>query len=412
MRNINSVLINNNIRGSEEIFKTLDLLHKIGVIPTKKKRATKSKEKTTEEEIRQSGDMGEGFAEYADKKPPAGPSGSGRFPPRAPPALALGYDSNIKSIENINQAVEDKKAELKALENKSFNNPQIEDIRREHISQLSLLTDQIQKAQNMGNLSGSALYQLDKRFQQIEDRFRKEPSIEEPEEMPKPFNPFENVKGASDAIESTAEENVEDEDIDMTNQGSQDIPEDILKVDVAPQPEEVLEDVEEEAPLKIAEPVASAQAEPIKEEPKAPIIDKYKTVESFYKINIPRGKNQSAGTIEDYVRTLANESQTPINYGNLRNRGQWENKMNQLVNKQYELIQSGDAVNYEQRKQAVINALELPTPSSSLNGLKAFLAVLSQKLNKPYTASHYKSIDENNKRIKELINEHYKNIVQ
>lgn len=414
MRNINSVLINNSIKGSEEIFKTLDLLHKIGVIPTKKKRATKNKSKMTEEEIRQDNDMGPGSAETKEEEEKnKNKETNNRFPSRAPPPLALGYDynPNVQSIQNINKAVEDKKAELKALENKSFNNPQIEDIRREHISQLGLLTDQIQKAQDMGNLSGSALYQLNKRFQQIEDRFRKEPSVEEPEEMPKPFNPFEFVKGAGDAVESTAEENVEDEDIDMTNQGSQDIPDDILKVDVAPQPEEVLEDedVEEEASLKVAEPVASAQAEPVKEEPKAPI-DKFKTVEQFYKINIPRGKNQSAGTIEDYVRTLANESQTPVNYGNLRNRGQWEDKMNQLVDNQYNLIQSGDAVNYEQRKQAVINALELPTPSSSLNGLKAFLAVLSQKLNKPYTASRYKTIDENEKRIKELINEHYKTL--
>jgi hypothetical protein len=431
MRNINSVLINNSIRGSEEIFKTLDLLHKIGVIPTKKKRATKSKAKTAEDEIKQDNDMGGTFSSTGEDKPPStGPSSSGRFPPRAPPALALGYDPNIKSIENINKAVEDKKAELKSLENKSFNNPQIEDIRREHISQLGLLTDQIQKAQDMGNLSGSALYQLDKRFQQIEDRFRKEPSIEEPDEMPKPFNPFESVKGSGDAVESTADEDIEDEDIDMTNQGSQDIPEDVLKVDVAPQPEEVLEDeeVEDEAPLKVAEPVASAQAEPIKEEPKAPlkvasaqaepikeepkapIIDKYKEVEKFYGFTLPRGKNQGVEAIKDYVRTLANESQTTINYANLKNRQQWEDKMNQLINQQYQLIESGDAVNYEQRKQAVIDDLELPTPSSKLEGLKAFLAVLSQKLEKPFKPSEYTKKENVENRIKQLINEHYKTL--
>ncbi len=413
MRNINSVLINNSIKGSEEIFKTLDLLHKIGVIPTKKKRATKSKAKTAEDEIKQDNDMGGTFSSTGEDKPPStGPSSSGRFPPRAPPALALGYDPNIKSIENINKAVEDKKAELKALENKSFNNPQIEDIRREHISQLGLLTDQIQKAQDMGNLSGSALYQLNKRFQQIEDRFRKEPSVEEPEEMPKPFNPFESVKGSGDAVESTADEDIEDEDIDMTNQGSQDIPEDVLKVDVAPQPEEVLEDedVEEEASLKVAEPVASAQAEPIKEEPKAPIIDKYKEVEKFYGFTLPRGKNQGVEAIKDYVKKLANESQTTINYANLKNRQQWEDKMNQLINQQYQLIESGDAVNYEQRKQAVIDDLELPTPSSKLEGLKAFLAVLSQKLEKPFKPSEYTKKENVENRIKQLINEHYKTL--
>lgn len=395
MRNINSVLINNSIKGSEDIFKTLDLLHKIGVIPTKKKRATKPKATTSDEGIRQDNDMGSGYAETK-------PSDSGRFPTRPSPTLAIGYDSNMKSIENLNTAVEEKKKELKALEYapSSFNNKQIEDIRRDTVAQLGLLTDKLEQVQNMGQYMGGALYSLGSRFGQIENKIRSSEDV--PVGIYQPIDPFKFVEGSGDAVESTLGEDVEDEDIDMTNQGSQDIPENVMSVDVAPQPEEVLEDDEEEVvPVKVEEPIASAQA---------PIIDKFREVESFYGFALPKGKNQSVEVIKDYVKKLASESQTPVNYSNLKNRKQWEDKLNQLVDNQYQLIQSGDAVNFKQREQAVLTDLELSAPSNKLDSQKAFLSVLSDKLGKSYKKSEYTSKDKVEERIKQLINEHYKDI--
>lgn len=397
MRNINSVLINNSINGSEDIFKTLDLLHKIGVIPTKKKRATKPKATTSDEGIRQDNDMGSGYAETK-------PSDSVRFPTRPSPSLAIGYDSNMnmKTIENLNTAVEEKKKELKALENapSGFNNKQIEDIRRDTVAQLGLLTDKLEQVQNMGQYMGGALYSLGSRFGQIENKIRSSEDV--PVGVYQPIDPFKFVEGSGDAVESTLGEDVEDEDIDMTNQGSQDIPENVMSVDVAPQPEEVLEDEEEEViPVKVEEPIPSAQA---------PVIDKFREVESFYDFALPKGKNQSVDVIKDYVKKLASESQTPVNYSNLKNRKQWEDKLNQLVDNQYQLIQSGDAVNFKQREQAVLADLELSAPSNKLDSQKAFLSVLSDKLSKSYKKSEYTSKDKVEERIKQLVNEHYKDI--
>jgi hypothetical protein len=394
MRNINSVLINNSIKGSEDIFKTLDLLHKIGVIPTKKKRATKPKASTSEEGIRQDNDMGSGYAETK-------PSDSVRFPTRPSPSLAIGYDSNMKSIENLNTAVEEKKKELKALENapSGFNNKQIEDIRRDTVAQLGLLTDKLEQVQNMGQYMGGALYSLGSRFGQIENKIRSSEDV--PVGVYQPIDPFKFVEGSGDAVESTLGDDVEDEDIDMTNQGSQDIPENVMNVDVAPQPDEVLEDKEELFPVKVEEPVASAQA---------PVIDKFREVESFYGFALPKGKNQSVEVIKDYVKKLASESQTSVNYSNLKNRKQWEDKLNQLVDNQYQLIQSGDAVNFKQREQAVLADLELSAPSNKLDSQKAFLSVLSDKLGKSYKKSEYTSKDKVEERIKQLVNEHYKDI--
>lgn len=397
MRNINSVLINNSIKGSEDIFKTLDLLHKIGVIPTKKKRATKPKATTSDEGIRQDNDMGSGYAETK-------PSDSVRFPTRPSPSLAIGYDSNMnmKTIENLNTAVEEKKKELKALENAptGFNNKQIEDIRRDTVAQLGLLTDKLEQVQNMGQYMGGALYSLGSRFGQIENKIRSSEDV--PVGIYQPIDPFKFVEGSGDAVESTLGEDVEDEDIDMTNQGSQDIPENVMSVDVAPQPDEVLEDEEEEViPVKVEEPIPSAQA---------PVIDKFREVESFYGFALPKGKNQSVEVIKDYVKKLASESQTPVNYSNLKNRKQWEDKLNQLVDNQYQLIQSGDAVNFKQREQAVLADLELSAPSNKLDSQKAFLSVLSDKLGKSYKKSEYTAKDKVEERIKQLINEHYKDI--
>jgi hypothetical protein len=202
-----------------------------------------------------------------------------------------------------------------------------------------------------------------------------------------------------------------------------------MKVDVAPQPEEVLEDEDEEEEVvkeEVKEGGGGIEEGEVEEEEEAPIVelrqpkpkrvsqpavlDKYGQVEKFFGFSIPRGKGQSVETIKDYVRTLANESQTPVNYSNLKQRTQWEDKLNQLVDNQYQLIQSGDAVNYEQRKSAVIDNLELPTPTNKLDSQKAFLAVLSDKLGKSYKKSDYTKKENVENRIKELINEHYKTL--
>lgn len=412
MKNINSVLINNSLKAghSEEIFKTLELLHKIGVIPSKKPRVSK-KAKMTKEDIKQTGDMGAGFAETKDEGGAGtGPIPSSRFPSRSVPLL--GYQSgSTDSIQNITKAIEDKKAELKSLENRPFNTQQIEDIRRDTVAQLGLLTDKLEQVQSMGQYMGGALYSLGSRFGQIEDKIRQGPETV-PVGISEPIDPFKNVQGSGDAVEDETGGDYEDEDIDMTNQGSQDIPDNVMSVDVAPQADEVLEDEEQMPQLEETGEVEEMPAKiTVKETPS--LIDqlvKFREVENFYGFALPHGKGQSIDVIKKYVRTLANESDTKINYDKLKNREQWETKMNELVNKQYDSIQSGDAINYNQKFQTVLEDLELVAPSNNLNSQKTFLFVLFDKLDKKYKKSEYTSKEKVETEIKKLINEHYKTL--
>lgn len=422
MKNINSVLINNSLKAghSEEIFKTLELLNKIGVIPTKKPRAKTKKSKMSEDEIKQTGDMGPGFAETKDDggAGAGGPQGpSSRFPSRSVPLL--GYQAGTgDSIQNLNKAIEDKKTELKQLENRSFNNPQIEDIKRSYNEQLGLLTDKLEQVQSMGQYMGGALYSLGSRFGQIENKIRQEPESV-PVGISEPIDPFKDVKGSNDAVEADIndidmENDMEDEDIDMTNQGSQDIPHNIMSVDVAPQADEILEDDEEQMPaLEETGEVEDEETVPAKAESAqvpAPVVDKFQEVEKFYGFKLPRGKNQSVDAIKNYVKTLANESQTTINYDKLKNRAQWEDKLNQLVNKQYDSIQSGDAINYNTRFESVLDDLELVAPSNKLASQKDFLFVMLDRLGKSYKKSDYTSKESVENAIKKNVNEHYKSL--
>lgn len=410
MKNINSVLINNSLKAghSEEIFKTLELLHKIGVIPSKKPRVSKkAKEDKAKEDIKQTGDMGAGFAETKDEGGAGtGPVPSSRFPSRSVPLL--GYQSgSTDSIQNITKAIEDKKAELKSLENRPFNTQQIEDIRRDTVAQLGLLTDKLEQVQSMGQYMGGALYSLGSRFGQIEDKIRQGPETV-PIGISEPIDPFKNVQGAGDAVEAETGGDYEDEDIDMTNQGSQDIPENVMSVDVAPQADEVLEDEEEQMPP--LEETGEVEEIPAKVEAKPDEIDKFREVERFYGFALPHGQNQSVDVIKKYVRTLANESDTKINYDKLKNREQWVAKMNELVNKQYDSIQSGDAINYNQKFQTVLNDLQLVAPTNNLNSQKTFLFVLFDKLEKKYKKSDFTAKEKVETEIKKLINEHYKTL--
>lgn len=415
MKNINSVLINNSLKAghSEEIFKTLELLHKIGVIPSKKPRVSKkAKEDKAKEDIKQTGDMGAGFAETKDEGGAGtGPVPSSRFPSRSVPLL--GYQSgSTDSIQNITKAIEDKKAELKSLENRPFNTQQIEDIRRDTVAQLGLLTDKLEQVQSMGQYMGGALYSLGSRFGQIEDKIRQAPESV-PAGISEPVDPFKNVRGSGDAVEAETGGDYEDDDIDMTNQGSQDIPDNVMSVDVAPQADEVLEDEEQMPQLEETGEVEEGKAEeemPAKVEAKSEVVDKFREVEKFYGFALPHGQNQSVDVIKNYVRTLANESDTKINYDKLKNREQWVAKMNELVNKQYDTIQSGDAINYNQRFQTVLEDLELVAPSNNLNSQKTFLFVLFDKLDKKYKKSEYTSKEKVETEIKKLINEHYKTL--
>ena len=284
----NSILIKNSLKtGQNDLIKTIELLDKLGILKPKRKSAPRKPKMTAEDEIRQSNEsMGEGWAQ--SDKPTTDGTAQNRFPSsRAPNLLITGGD--YRTVDQINQA-------QKAIQNNAFNPQQIEDIKRETNQQLGLLKDQLQKDREyqkaMTNMMGNAIYSLGYGQQ----KFRGDSEQEK-------VQPFKEPK-----VEYV-DDDIDESNNEFTNQGSQDIPEDVMNIDVST-PEAGLEDEEaqleaelsglappikkEEPKINIVEdikpkPVTRARAEP---KPKAEVkVNKARAVLNYYKI--PSGFNKN-----------------------------------------------------------------------------------------------------------------------
>lgn len=253
---------------SSDPVKLIELLDKIGVI--KKSRAKKRGSKVSGEAKAWAGDDLKGYSEIKEPKG-SGPiieepeDTSTRFPSRPmqrvsfpqPPQLTYFQGGPIESIQNINKMIEDKKAELQRLE--TSNNPQIEDIKRNTQYELARLTDANQRLAEDVRKFGTATGYLGGALSQMQQR------INRPDFMSGisvPVDPFKNVEGQGDAIEITENEEPDTEEQTFTNQGSQDIPENILNVDVSPTPEEIMAEDETETGIQMTEAEPTPPPEP------------------------------------------------------------------------------------------------------------------------------------------------------
>ena len=419
MRNINSVLINNSLKGSEELFKTLELLNKIGVIPTKKPRAKKAK--MSKDDIKQDNDMGPGYSTSKDTsendvKPP--PSSSTRFQDRGSPLLAIA-DPNIKSIENINKAVEDKKAELKALTDRGAPESSVRQTQQE----LSLLNNKLDNIKDVNNYIGLGMYGLGSRISQLQNRFRPDFTVG----VPTPYNPLEGLRGSGDAVESTEEEDVEDEDVDFTNQGSQDVPENLMDVDVAPQseyifepedkgayiPEEVssqertnlprevssqertnlprVQAKEEEQPQVEEEEKPRAQAKPKTE---LQTFEKEKELNKFYGLKGSSGNKIKEDDLKTRLNVLSNFIGEKADLSTIRSikklsdrEAELRRRIRDIVVDEYDFIDKYKSVSDKERLTVV--------PLDSKSNILTALSTYSQKLTGDFDRAKYKDMTQN-----------------
>jgi hypothetical protein len=391
MRNINSVLINNSLKGSEELFKTLELLNKIGVIPTKKPRAKKAK--MSKDDIKQDNDMGPGYSTSKDTsendvKPP--PSSSTRFQDRGSPLLAIA-DPNIKSIENINKAVEDKKAELKALTDRGAPESSVRQTQQE----LSLLNNKLDNIKDVNNYIGLGMYGLGSRISQLQNRFRPDFTVG----VPTPYNPLEGLRGSGDAVESTEEEDVEDEDVDFTNQGSQDVPENLMDVDVAPQSEYIFEPEdkgayipeEEEQPQVEEVEKPQAQAKPKTE---LQTFEKEKELNKFYGLKGSSGNKIKEDDLKTRLNVLSNFIGEKADLSTIRSikklsdrEAELRRRIRDIVVDEYDFIDKYKSVSDKERLTVV--------PLDSKSNILTALSTYSQKLTGDFDRAKYKDMGQN-----------------
>jgi hypothetical protein len=332
---------------SSDPVKLIELLDKIGVI--KKSRAKKRGGKVPADAKAQSGDSGD-LKGYTEIKEPKGlisrgpiieepEDTSSRFPSRPmqrvsfpqPPALTYLPGGPIESIQNMNKMIEDKKAELQRLETSS--NPQIEDIKRQTQYELARLTDANQKlaedVRRFGTATGwlgGELSQIKSgvggALSQIQQRLNRPDFIAG---IPAKQEPFKYVEGMGDAVEFTENEQPDTEENPMENQGSQDIPEDVLKVDVSPIPEEIMEEEETEPMIQIKE--SSVMPEPAVKKPRSRWEDKITARLGIE--NKPPYRESDEEDLRDYLSRLSEKTGFPAKL-NTDKKNLWGQIGNQL----------------------------------------------------------------------------------
>jgi hypothetical protein len=187
-------MIRNNAGGSavRDTAKLIETLKKVGVIKTKKRRARRSLAK---DEIRQDNDMGPGYAEALPGF--TGPSGL-NLVERNFPQLTMGPRPLLGGGGD---------------QQGGFNPAQIEDVKRNQIQQFGLLQDQIQKQAERQMLFQQGGLALSGRLALLQQR------LDRPEFGAGTADPFANVKGSGDAVESAEEEGQESDDQEMEKVG-------------------------------------------------------------------------------------------------------------------------------------------------------------------------------------------------
>jgi hypothetical protein len=189
----------------------------------------------------------------------------------------------------------------------------VKDIQKQSDTRLALLQDQLEKTQEQqgmitayGGILGSQLSQL-----QTQQRIREGG-------MSQRVEPFANVKGSGDSVPTIVVDDYEIDEGDFSNQGTQNIPESIMKVDLSPMPTEILEDDEDvgDEPIIVPEKqgggaVAFAEPEPVIEEKKKkeiqlidPFKDKMIEVTAYHQIPQKPSNNKPKATYQAYLNTL------------------------------------------------------------------------------------------------------------
>lgn len=307
----NSILINNNLKSGkvDSTLKTIELLAKLGLLPKKKKKTNKViGYDENGEPIRQNNKM-VGSVSYGppDDKGPGGPpnlrkSGAPALGYTGTSAPAITYIDRTKpqTIDQMNKQQEQLKQQAEKLQDggtpeeiQQFNLKlaQFNDALQ---SQKNALQEQLNQGKkyiderlfNM-SLGGMPLDNIQsQKFRQEEPTYTVQTNNDE--EGPIKYEFSQSAEPFPKANEETTY--METDEQDFTNQGSQDIPKDVLNVDVSPSPNEIIEDEQPEAfPIKTEEqvkpdeePKASAQAF---EEPQAQIIPEIPTDEELAKVN-------------------------------------------------------------------------------------------------------------------------------
>ncbi len=309
----NSILINNNLKSgkTDSTLKTIELLAKLGLLPKKKKPTKKIiGYDETGEPIRQNNKMVASVS-YGppDNKGPGGPPNlrkSGApglgYSGTSTPAITYIDRSKPPTTEEINK----QQTQLKQQAEKLQDGGTPEEIQQFNLK-LAQFNDLLQKRdQELVNFRNVVEENLKSGKEYVDDRFynmslanvqsqkiRPDFSYKDEEEEPIKYEFSQSAEPFPKAREETTY--METDEQDFTNQGSQDIPQDVLNVDVSQSPNEIVEDEEQEAfPVQSEtqvkpdeEPQASAQAEPeVKAIPDIPTDEELSNV-NFYNDEIP-----------------------------------------------------------------------------------------------------------------------------
>lgn len=248
-----------------------------------------------------------------------------RFPARPIPAIAYAQPGSMESIQNMNKMIADKQSELKQLQ--TFNNPQFEEIKKKTEFELAGLKDAVQRqSEALSNVKQFGGY-LGGAIGQIQQRIERDilPGIS------KPVNPFEGVKGSGDAVEFYETDQPDTEEQEFTNQGSQDIPETVLNVDVSPAPEEIVEENVEEPEISLKQDVEAPKVAQRKKYFKAEMANA-----AAAELGLPNPPKKTAGTeqVRAYLIQLGEAAETEVN-SNL-SRDKLLQQINQILKAKYD----------------------------------------------------------------------------
>lgn len=312
----NSIYIKNSLKSPNqgEILKTLQLLSKLGIIPnkSKKKQNKQIKDGMGEDEIKSSSDHMKGYTSVI-------PSTQPRYSPRQ--VLQIGGGEPVLTIEDV------------------------KDIQKQSDARLALLQDQMEKTQEQQGMITAYGGILGSQLAQVQQRIREGG-------MSQGINPFKDVKGQGVTIEE-----YEVEDVPFSNQGSQDIPDDLMKVDVSPMPTEILEDEEDvgDEPIIIpekqggglvgfAEPEAEPELAPVIEQKKKKeiqLIDPFKKkmieVVSYHQILEKPSSYKDKATFKAYLNELSKLGYT-VELDKSQTKADLEKQVDNIIELEYKKI--------------------------------------------------------------------------
>lgn len=310
----NSIYIKNSLKSPNqgEILKTLQLLSKLGIIPnkSKKKQNKQIKADVGEDEIKSSSDHMKGYTSVI-------PSTQPRYSPRQ--ILQIGGGEPALTIEDV------------------------KDIQKQSDARLALLQDQMEKTQEQQGMITAYGGLLGSQLSQVQQRIREGG-------MSQGVNPFKDVKGQGVTIEE-----YEVEDVPFSNQGTQNIPDDLMKVDLSPMPTEILEDDEDvgDEPIIIpekqgggavgfTEPEAEPELAPVVEQKKKKeiqIIDPFKkkmlAVASYRELPEKPSSYKDKNTFKAYLNELSKLGY-PVELD--RTKAELDNQIDNIIELEYKKI--------------------------------------------------------------------------